>query len=215
MLFAYRFLGSTLVVYHNPDRRDTFGPDRVHIQSFRLLDAEGKTIETAGSIVPLPLSRRSERARSRGLMFFSVKEINPLFSCGNVEEKGTEEMAQQKKTPGWTFLEEGIFLLNQPEATNGLYFPLANEGGDDVGNLSPAARGQQDWTTPLFVTPVSVADLHNTKAARNFWFFLDGCGPWSVTGNTPQQSSLGTRVPPFKCRIPLAPNNQGKPDFEA
>lgn len=54
--FAYRFLGSTLVVYHNPDRRDTFGPDRVHIQSFRLLDAEGKTIETAGSIVPLPLS---------------------------------------------------------------------------------------------------------------------------------------------------------------
>lgn len=97
-------------------------------------------------------------------------------------------MAQQKKTPGWTFLEEGIFLLNQPEATNGLYFPLANEAGM-MSAISPRLHGDSKTGQHHFLLPpVSVADLHNTKAARNFWFFLDGCGPWSVTGNTPQQS---------------------------
>lgn len=54
--FAYRFLGSTLVVYHNPERRDTFGPDRVHIHGFRLQSAEGKTIELEGSVVSSPLA---------------------------------------------------------------------------------------------------------------------------------------------------------------
>lgn len=54
--YAYRFLGASLVVYHNPKRGDTFGPCRVNIQGFRLRTAEGKVIELEGNIVPSPLA---------------------------------------------------------------------------------------------------------------------------------------------------------------
>jgi len=35
----------------------------------------------------------------------------------------------------------------------------------------------------FFSLPVSIEDLHNTRSARNFWVYVEGIGPWSVTGN--------------------------------
>lgn len=94
-------------------------------------------------------------------------------------------MTQQVQ--GWQFLEDGTFLLNRPEATKELYFPLANEAGM-MAAITPRLHGDSKTGQHHFLLPpVSVEDLHNTKSARNFWFFLDGYGPWSVTGNTPRQ----------------------------
>jgi len=54
--FAFRFLGHTLVVYHNECRRDTFGPDGVKIVRM-LLAAPGGTVELAGSVIGIPYSQ--------------------------------------------------------------------------------------------------------------------------------------------------------------
>lgn len=47
--FAVVLLGGTLVVYHNPARRDTFGPAAVAVRGFDLTDRQGKTVAVAGS----------------------------------------------------------------------------------------------------------------------------------------------------------------------
>ncbi len=49
-----RFLGTCTVVYHNPDRRDTFGDGAVQPIAIGLKTADGETVEIAGSIVPEP-----------------------------------------------------------------------------------------------------------------------------------------------------------------
>lgn len=43
--FAHRFLGETLVVYHNPKRGNTFGPDKVSIEGYKLTTHGGEEIE--------------------------------------------------------------------------------------------------------------------------------------------------------------------------
>ncbi|MGM0420952.1 MAG: BRCT domain-containing protein [Bacillota bacterium] len=55
--FAHRFLGEILVVYHNPARRDTFGPDKAAISSYRLTTATGEEIEVEGARVKGELAR--------------------------------------------------------------------------------------------------------------------------------------------------------------
>ena len=46
--FAFKFLGKTLVVYHNEKRKNTYGKDGTRITSYALKYADGKTCELQG-----------------------------------------------------------------------------------------------------------------------------------------------------------------------
>lgn len=96
----------------------------------------------------------------------------------------------------WLFQgDQGEFALEQPERNTGLYFPLVNEAGM-MSAITPNLHGQVTSGHNTFLTePVSVMDLHNSKASRNFWVYIQGEGAWSVSGNSAkQQSELYTKV---------------------
>lgn len=48
---SFNFLGSTLVTYHNPKKRNTFGPDGVMPYKYELTDCAGKTVEFESSYI--------------------------------------------------------------------------------------------------------------------------------------------------------------------
>lgn len=93
-------------------------------------------------------------------------------------------------TSGWRFEgNEGVFRLEQPELSSYLYFPLVNEAGM-MSSVSPNLHGQATTGHNSFLMePISVESLHNSKAARNFWIYVDGYGAWSVTGNSARQNA--------------------------
>lgn len=94
------------------------------------------------------------------------------------------------KNRAWFFQgDQGEFALEQPERNTGLYFPLVNEAGM-MSAITPNLHGQVTSGHNTFLTePVSVMDLHNSKASRNFWVYIQGEGAWSVSGNSPRQQS--------------------------
>lgn len=49
--FAYRFLGQTLVVYHNPHRKDTYGENRGKIQRYELTSKNNKKKVVQASVI--------------------------------------------------------------------------------------------------------------------------------------------------------------------
>lgn len=91
---------------------------------------------------------------------------------------------------GWQFIDEnGTFRLVNPGRTSYLYFPLVNEAGM-MAVVTPdlhgdAKSGQHSFLLP----PVSVEDLHLSRASRNFWVNLEGHGAWSATGNSAVQTA--------------------------
>lgn len=70
--YAYRFLGKMLVVYHNPKRGNTFGPQQVKIDGFQLLTEEGKSIAIAGNFIPSPLAQEIRDGK--------VQQIDAFFA---------------------------------------------------------------------------------------------------------------------------------------
>ncbi len=83
----------------------------------------------------------------------------------------------------------GAFRLHNPENIHELYFPLCNEAGF-MSSVTPILHGDIKTDQHHFVmAPVTVEDLHNTKSARNFWLYIHGRGPWSVSGNSSRQNS--------------------------
>jgi cellobiose phosphorylase len=90
----------------------------------------------------------------------------------------------------WQFIDDvGSFRLIEPQRTNYLYFPLVNESGV-VSSVTPILHGDMKTGQNSFLLlPVSVEDLHNSRAARNFWVNIAGHGPWSATGNSSAQSA--------------------------
>ncbi len=56
--FSFSFLGSTIVTYHNPRRRDTFGADAVGLSSWKITDVDGKTTVVIGNTVSGALARQ-------------------------------------------------------------------------------------------------------------------------------------------------------------
>lgn len=92
---------------------------------------------------------------------------------------------------GWEFTgTNGAFSLNQPERNSYLYFPLVNEGGM-MSSVTPDLHGQVTSGHNTFLTPpVSVEDLHNSRASRNFWVYIEGKGAWSAAGNSARQHAL-------------------------
>ncbi|MGH7197682.1 MAG: cellobiose phosphorylase, partial [Candidatus Omnitrophota bacterium] len=55
---AFLFLGKTLVVYHNPQRLDTFGRQRVSVKRISLRTSRGQTVEFRGDTIPSPYAGR-------------------------------------------------------------------------------------------------------------------------------------------------------------
>ncbi|CAG0937102.1 cellobiose phosphorylase [Thermoflexales bacterium] len=91
-------------------------------------------------------------------------------------------------TTTWHFCDDnGTFELTAPHTSSYLYFPLVNESGL-VSVVSPTLHGDIKTNQNTFLTlPVSVEDLHTSRAARNFWVHVPGFGAWSVTGNSASQ----------------------------
>ena len=62
--YAFKFLGRTLVVYHNSKRRDTFGPHKPQIQDMVLTYANRpKPVNIAGKSIPEPYSHDIRRGQ--------------------------------------------------------------------------------------------------------------------------------------------------------
>ena len=88
----------------------------------------------------------------------------------------------------WQFIDDnGTFVLPDPDRHSYLYFPLVNEEGL-VAAVTPTLHGDVKAGQHRFLTlPVSVEDLHISRAARNFWVHVAGYGAWSATGNSARQ----------------------------
>jgi cellobiose phosphorylase len=93
-----------------------------------------------------------------------------------------------RKDAGWKFYnEKAEFHLEKPDASSYLYFPLVNEAGM-ISVVAPTLHGDAKLSQNTFLlSPVSAEDLHNSRAGRNFWIYIDGKGAWSATGNSARQ----------------------------
>lgn len=54
--FAFMFLGNVLTVYHNPNRKDTYGKDAAKIERI-VIHKDGQLINIEGGVIALPYSR--------------------------------------------------------------------------------------------------------------------------------------------------------------
>jgi cellobiose phosphorylase len=104
--------------------------------------------------------------------------------------------------PGWTFVDEkGTFALPGAHKTSYLYFPLVNERGM-VSVVTPTLHGDiKTGHDTYLMAPVSVEDLHISRAARNVWVQVEGRGAWSATGNSAAQ--IARRFAPDAERVDL------------
>lgn len=91
---------------------------------------------------------------------------------------------------GYEFLDKkGTFLIERPENTSYLYFPIAGEAGLK-GAVTPNLGGDLKTDQNHFVLqPVSAEELHNNKSTRNFWCCMEQGGCWSATGASAQAQS--------------------------
>ena len=89
------------------------------------------------------------------------------------------------------FLDDGgTFALKNPEEVSGLYFPLASETGLKSA-ITPSLGGDCKLDQETFLLePVSIEDLHASRATRNIWCRVDGAGTWSVTGVSAEQEQI-------------------------
>ncbi|MEK4063657.1 MULTISPECIES: GH36-type glycosyl hydrolase domain-containing protein [unclassified Paenibacillus] len=57
-----------------------------------------------------------------------------------------------------------------------------------MSSVTPNLHGQATSGHNTFLTPpLSVEDLHNSRASRNFWVYIEGKGAWSAAGNSARQ----------------------------
>jgi len=88
----------------------------------------------------------------------------------------------------WEFIDNwGTFELKDPHHTSYLYFPLVNEA-HMMSSVTPTLHGDAKTDHNHFLlTPVSVEDLHQSRAGRNFWVYHASLGAWSACGNSARQ----------------------------
>lgn len=89
-----------------------------------------------------------------------------------------------------TFIDEhGSFLIDQPENTSCLYFPLASETGLK-SSITPNLGGDAKMDQETFLLePVSSESLHNNRSTRNFWLVTKGAGAYSAAGASAAQEA--------------------------
>ncbi len=92
--------------------------------------------------------------------------------------------------PNWKFIDDwGTFELKDPQHTSYLYFPLVNEA-HMMSSVTPTLHGDAKTDHNHFLlAPVSVEDLHQSRAGRNFWVHHSSLGAWSASGNSARQQA--------------------------
>ena len=70
--FVFKFLGKTLVVYHNPKRKDTFGSKGARISQIRLKPRKGREVLLKSSVMPAPYSYEVRRGNIERIDVFLV-----------------------------------------------------------------------------------------------------------------------------------------------
>ena len=74
----------------------------------------------------------------------------------------------------------GSFESDAADRINSLYFPLCNE--QIMSSISPDLHGDiKSGQNAFLLEPVSRIDLATSRAARNFWVYIDKNKIWSVT----------------------------------
>ncbi len=91
-------------------------------------------------------------------------------------------------TQTWKFInDQGGFELTDPQHTSYLYFPLVNEARM-MSSVTPSLHGDAKIDQNHFLlAPVSVEDLHQSRAGRNFWIHHASLGAWSACGQSAGQ----------------------------
>ena len=91
---------------------------------------------------------------------------------------------------GYKFLDnKGTFLLDNPENTGYLYFPVAGENGLK-GAVTPTLGGDLKVNQNVFLMqPASVEDLTESKVSRNFWCIMEDGSFYSVAGASAKAES--------------------------
>jgi len=56
-MLSSKFLGSTMIIYHNPNRRNTFDPSCV-IHSITLHPADADALELTGDVISAPYAQK-------------------------------------------------------------------------------------------------------------------------------------------------------------
>ncbi|MCM1107119.1 MAG: cellobiose phosphorylase [Blautia sp.] len=107
---------------------------------------------------------------------------------------------------GYRFIDEhGSFELEGAENDLGLYFPLAGEDGLKSA-VSPNLSGDSKLDQNHFLLePMSIENLTNNRAGRNFWCMVKGKEPWSAVGASARQEAdrFTRRQEPSKVRAGL------------
>ncbi len=100
-------------------------------------------------------------------------------------------MENKESVENWKFINNsGTFLLNSPNHTSYLYFPLANEAGM-MSSITPDLKGDiKTGQNTFLLQPISAEELHTLILGRDFWFYVQNRGPWSISGNSAYQKSL-------------------------
>jgi hypothetical protein len=70
--FAHRFLGQTLVIYHNPSRKDTFGEDKAEISKYKLTATDGTEFEVEAPSVKGELAHKVRNGKIKRIDIFLV-----------------------------------------------------------------------------------------------------------------------------------------------
>ena len=89
--FSFRFLGNAVVVYHNPERKDTFGPGGVGVGAYDLVyyDGSEKMVESGALEGPVVLDVREGRVRRIDALLSAVVDaggaIHVPGTAGGIE----------------------------------------------------------------------------------------------------------------------------------
>lgn len=89
---------------------------------------------------------------------------------------------------GFEFIDRfGTFILENPQDSSYLYFPLTNESGI-MGSITPNLGGDSKTGQNSFLLePVSSEGLHASPMVRNIWCSIRDGGVWSAAGVSASQ----------------------------
>lgn len=108
---------------------------------------------------------------------------------------------------GYQFInDDGVFLLEQPDNSSFLYFPIAGENTQSQtalkGAVTPKCGGDLKTDQNHFLLqPVSVMDLSNNRNGRNFWCRMEDGSCWSAVGESPAAGSARFSGKEEKCTL--------------
>jgi len=93
-------------------------------------------------------------------------------------------LARDGKAKLWKYTNknDGSFLSPEAQEVSRLYFPLINRFGMKC-SVTPELKGDicSDFHHYHSI-PIVTEDLHRVNNSRNFWIYVEGNEPWSVSG---------------------------------